>query len=166
MTGSPNKNRKPAHVPSAKQYAIKLLSYRGRSEKEMRERLVKKGFSADVVTQTVEFLRKSGFLDDTALAENLKRDAFSRKMLSRRGAKQYMLSRGIPLPVIETAIVGDERIDIENAKRIVEKKMKVLKNYAPEIIRRRLYNVLSRRGYASETIRTVLKDNFSYKEDI
>lgn len=132
----------------------------------MRERLVKKGFSADVVTQTVEFLRKSGFLDDTALAENLKRDAFSRKMLSRRGAKQYMLSRGIPLPVIETAIVGDERIDIENAKRIVEKKMKVLKNYAPEIIRRRLYNVLSRRGYASETIRTVLKDNFSYKEDI
>jgi len=132
----------------------------------MRERLVKKGFSADVVTQTVEFLRKSGFLDDTALAENLKRDAFSRKMLSQRGAKQYMLSRGIPLPVIETAIVGDERIDIENAKRIVEKKMKMLKNYAPEIIRRRLYNVLSRRGYASETIRTVLKDNFSYKEDI
>ncbi|MDQ7787081.1 MAG: regulatory protein RecX [Thermodesulfovibrionales bacterium] len=132
----------------------------------MRERLRKKGFFADIITQTVEALRKSGFLDDTALAENLKREAFSRKMLSRNGAKQYMLSRGIPLPVIDTAIVDDERTDIENAKRLVEKKMKVLKNYGPEIIRRRLYNVLSRRGYASETIRTVLKDNIFYKEDI
>ena len=132
----------------------------------MRERLGKKGFSADVVTQTIEALRKSGFLDDTALAENLKREAFSRKMLSRNGAKQYMLGRGIPLPVIETAIVENERTDIDNAKRLVGKKMKMLKNYGPEIIRRRLYNVLLRRGYASETIRTVLKDNFSYKEDI
>jgi len=132
----------------------------------MCERLRKKGFSADVVTQTVQSLRKSGFLDDTALAENLKREAFSRKMLSWRGAKQYMLSRGIPLPVIDAAIVGDEKTDIENAKRIVEKKMKTLKNYGPEIIRRRLYNVLLRRGYASETIRKVLKDNFIFKEDI
>lgn len=131
----------------------------------MHQRLTQKGFPPETAAQTIEALRISGFLDDAALAENLKREAFSRKMLSRSGARLYMLGRGVPRHIIDATLSDDEKSDLANAKRIIEKKMKSLKNHEPEIIRRRLYNVLSRKGYASVTIRAALKDNYFCKEE-
>jgi SOS response regulatory protein OraA/RecX len=46
----------------------------------------------------------------------------------------------------------------------VGKKLKSLNNYPSEIAKRRLYNLLLRRGYSSETIMKVLKD-ISNKEE-
>jgi regulatory protein len=166
LTGSPNKKSAPGHILTARQYALKLLSYRGRSEKEISDRLKRKGFRADVIAETIGSLKQSGLVDDSALAENLKREAFSTKMLSRYGAKQYLLGRGIPPDLIEILHGFDETTEIENAKRIVRKKMKTLRNYEPEIIRRRMYNVLLRKGYAAGTIRKVLHEKYSYEEEL
>jgi regulatory protein len=166
LTGSPNKKRLPGHILRARQYALKLLSYRGRSEKEINDRLKRKGFPVDAIVETIGSLKKSGLVDDVALAEYLQREAFSTKMLSRYGARQYLLGRGIPSGLIETLPGFDETTDIENAKRIVRKKMKTLRNYEPEIIKRRLYNVLLRKGYAAGTIRRVLHEKYFYEEEL
>lgn len=148
----------------ARQYAFKLLSYRGRSEKELEERLRKKGINKSVVSFTVNYLKDIGLIDDMALAETLKREAVTTKLLSQNGAKKFMLTRGISREIVDLVFSNDENEDIETARRFVDKKLKTFKNYPSETVRRRLYNLLLRRGYSFETIMAVLKDKI-FKED-
>jgi regulatory protein len=149
----------------ARTYALKLLSYRGRSEQELRERLKKKGFSPIEALAAVHDLKQSGFVDDANLAETLKWEAFTAKLLSTEGAKRYALGRGIPRDITDSAFSCDEERDKENAKRLVEKKLRVLKDYPFATIRRRLYNLLARKGYSSGLIVGLLKEKNLYKED-
>jgi regulatory protein len=148
----------------ARQYAFKLLSYRGRSEKELEERLIKKGITKTVTSSTINYLKHIGLIDDMALAETLKREAVTTKLLSQNGAKKFILNRGISREIVDLVFSNDENEDIENARRLVDKKLKTFKNYSSETVRRRLYNLLLRRGYSFETIMAVLKGK-TLKED-
>jgi len=149
----------------ARVYALKLLSYRGRSEQELRDRLKKKGFTETETIAAIRFLKRTGLVDDANLAETLKWEAFTAKLLSTEGAKRYALGRGIPRDIVETSLVFDVERDKENARRLVEKKLRVLKNYPFATMRRRLYNLLARKGYPSGLIVEVLREKNLFKED-
>jgi regulatory protein len=149
----------------ARQYALKLLSYRGRSEKELEERLIKKGISMTEASSEIEYLKHAGLIDDKSLAETLKREALTTKMLSRNGARRFLLSRGIPVNIAGMVFGENDDTDIDNATRLADKKFRILKNYPPETAKRRLYALLSRKGYSSDTIMTVFrKINFTEKD--
>jgi regulatory protein len=149
---------------SARQYALKLLSYRGRSVKELEERLREKGITESAVSSAIRYLRDIGLVNDISLAESLKREAQTVKMLSQKGAKKYLFGRGIPRDIIDSVFSNDENDDIENARRFVDRKMRVMGNFPAETVKRRLYGLLSRRGYSSETILEVLKEKKFMKE--
>jgi regulatory protein len=142
----------------AKQYALKLLSYRGRSEKELEERLIKKGITKTVASSTIKYLKHLGLIDDMALAETLKREALTTKLLSQNGARRFILNRGIPCEIVNQILSKDENTDIDNARRLIDKKLRAFKDYSSETVKRRLYNLLFRRGYSFETINKVLKE--------
>lgn len=149
----------------AKKYSYKLLGYRGRSEKELRERLGKKGFPENIISSVLEDLKQSGFLDDKALALNLKRQAVNNRMLGYKGAKLFMLKRGLSSGVIDSAIHYDEDIEFQNIKKLVEKKTKTMENYYTASEKKRLWDYLARRGYSFDTIKKALKNIKLNKED-
>jgi regulatory protein len=148
----------------ATKYALKLLGYRGRSVKELQERLRGKGIPESAVSSAIRHLKDIGLIDDMSLAESLKREAESIRMLSQRGARRYLFSRGIPRDIIEKVFSNEDNPDVENAGKLVDKKMRVLAGYPAETVKRRLFGLLSRRGYSSETILKVLKDKYFIKE--
>ena len=149
----------------ARQYAFKLLSYRGRSEKELGERLRKKGFTEPVVSSTIDYLKRVGLIDDRALAEVLKRKALTTKLLGHNGVRRFLLEKGIPRDIVDLELSHNENEDIENARILVRKKFKNLKNCSSETAKRRLYNILFRRGYSFDTINKILKDKNIMEED-
>jgi regulatory protein len=149
----------------ARQYAIKLLSYRGRSEKELEERLRKKGISEAVIHNTIRYLKDSGLVDDVSLAETLKREAFSTKMYSQYAARRFLLQRGIPHDITDAVFHNDGNDDIANARRLADKKLRTLSNYPAMTAKRRLYYLLSRRGFSPEIIRTVCNEIQFQKEE-
>lgn len=151
---------------NAKKYAFKLLSYRGRSEKELKERLVKKGISKTVASATVHHLKDLGLIDDRSLAESLKREALTIKLLGQKGAIKYLLHRGIPRDIIKRVLSNNENIDIFNARLLINKKVRTLNNYSPLQIKRKLYGFLVRRGYSIEIINKVLKEKYFHEEDL
>jgi regulatory protein len=153
-----------SHV-KAKKYAFKLLGYRGRSEKELKERLVKKGISKAVASSTVQDFKRLGLIDDKSLAETLKREALSRKYLSQKGAVRFLHHRGIPHKIIKQVLDDDELVDIYNARRLVHKKIKNIRDYSSVHVKKKLYGLLARRGYSSDTIRKVLKVKSFQEED-
>jgi len=148
----------------ARQYALRLLSYRGRSARELEERLRRKGFLGYVVSSTIRHLKHTGLIDDKALAEALKREAMTTKFLSQYGARRFMLARGISREIVDSIFSPNEKEDIKNANRLVDKKLRIIDNLPDEKIKRRLHNLLFRKGYSFETIESVLKKR-NFKED-
>ena len=120
----------------AKKYAFRLLSYRGRSEKELKERLIKKGISKAVASSTVTYLKHLGLVDDRSLAESLKREALSRKFLSQKGASLFLRHRGVPREIINEVIDDDETVDLRNARRLLRKNRRSLRNHSSLKVKR------------------------------
>ncbi len=140
----------------ALKYALRILGYRDRSVSEMRQKLAAKGFSMDVVDATLARLEEKGFVDDRKFAELLKRDAIERRNYGALGTRRYLLKKGIPSEIVDAITDGDD--DYEGAaRRLVEKKMQLMKNCSEETARRRLWGLLSRRGFSSDTIYRVMK---------
>ncbi len=105
-----------------------------------------------------------GFLNDFTLAEALKREALANRMLSQYAARKFVLSRGIPVSIVDAIFGASEQSDFESAVRLAGKKLGVLGKYPAVTARRRLYNFLLRRGYSTGTIMKVLKAT-TMKED-
>jgi regulatory protein len=146
-------------------YACRLLSYRSRSEREMRERLSMKGFCEDEINRAITHLRSVGLLDDGKLAHSLIRYAGEAKGLGLSGTKRFLLERGVPREIIdETTREIDE---VEIAMRLLYKKVRAWsKSSRPDQARlkKRLYGFFSRRGYTSETIRKAMEE-YTAEED-
>lgn len=147
---------KDSHV-KAREYALKLLSYRSRSEKEIYDRLKKKGFAGAEITCTIKFLQAAGLIKDEELVHELLKNAVEKKYLAKRGIKLFLRNRGIKKDLIDEAISGlSEDAEKEAALGLAERKLKVLKNYPPDIIKRRLWGMLERRGFSAEIIKETL----------
>ncbi len=137
-------------------YALKLLSLRGRSVRELSFRLKRKGFSEEEIERTIEYLTERGFLDDRSLAEELLSYCQEVKHLGPRGVKEFLKKRGIEQPLIEELTCSLED-DQERAFKLAERFYKLNRAKPDDKIKRRLYGYLYRRGYSYDTIREVLK---------
>lgn len=149
---------------SARRYALLLLRYRGRSEKELRDRLKKKGYQEEEIEATVAYLLDSGFLDDRALAENLKRQAMTNKLLGFEGARRFMQLRGLSKEIIGEALEYDEEDELRNIRKLIEKKQRSLSRYPEPKKTERLMGSLMRKGYSMALIRKALKNTIRDEE--
>jgi regulatory protein len=148
----------------ARSYALTLLRYRGRSEKELRDRLRRKGFSQEEIGETVGYLRAVGFLDDRALAEDLKRQAMTNKLLGYDGVRRFMQQRGLPREVIDESLGYEEETELRNMQKLIEKKQKTIEKYAEPKRTKSLIGFLMRKGYHVGLIRKALKNTLTDEE--
>jgi regulatory protein len=163
MAYSLNKKGSPPSdnpADSAKGYALRLLSIKGRSERELRERLKKKGYDTDTIETVISHVKKYNYINDRALAEELLSFYLEKKNMGRRGIKALLIKRGIPGDVINSFNL-DEIDEIEGAMRIARKRLKSYDNLAEERARSRVAGLLRRRGHSSETIKYVLDEIFT-----
>ena len=126
--------------------ASRYLAYRPRSESELRQRLLKRGFNAEVIGTVVAELAEKGLVDDTAFARFWKenRDTFSPR--SRWLLSAELRQKGITADVIEQ--VTGQADDIDSAYRAALKKARRLSLGDFQIFRRCLGDFLMRRGYS------------------
>ena len=108
--------------PDARKYAFVLLSYRSRSEKELREQLGKKGFSESHITGVLRYLKQVGYLDDHALALDLKRQAFQNKLLGHARAKKFLFDRGVPDEIADEVLEYDEEAEAQKIQKLIDSK--------------------------------------------
>ncbi len=155
MTGSAAK---------ARAYAVTLLRYRGRSEKELRDRLTKKGYEREDIEAVVLYLKEYGFLDDRALAENLKHQAMASKLLGFQGTRRFMQQRGLPRGIIDESMGYDAETELATLKKLIDKKRRTVEKYPEPKRTRSLIGLLMRRGYSLQLIRKVLDKRIASEE--
>ncbi|MBI5074141.1 MAG: RecX family transcriptional regulator [Nitrospirae bacterium] len=143
---------------NARRYALLLLRYRGRSEKELRQRLRKKGYQSEEIETAVAYLLDAGFLDDRALAENLKRQAMANKLLGFEGARRFMQLRGLPKEIIDEVLEYREDDELQNIRTLIEKKQRIFSRHPEPKRTQSLMGSLMRKGYSLALIRKALKN--------
>ena len=134
--------------------AARYLSYRPRSESELRDRLQRRGFDADSIGVVIGRLKETGVVDDIAFARFWKenRETFSPR--SQRLTKVELRQKGVAADVIDriAGVVDDDN----SAYRAALGKARSLSLSDYQGFRRRLGEYLKRRGFGYEVIhRTV-----------
>lgn len=139
----------------ARDYALLLLSYRARTEAELRRRLQQKGFSSEAIAAVLAKLAELGLLDDARFAQEFVQDRVNIGHKGRWRVRLELLRRGVCPERIEEALktVPDEK---EAARRVVEQCSRRYAGLEPAVRRRRLYGLLARRGFSPTTIEEVI----------
>jgi len=140
---------------SAYEAALHLLSYRPRSEKEMRFRLGRRGFAPEVVKEAVTRLRRLHYLDDGAFAQfwTERRDSVSPR--SRALIQSELRFKGIDADTASSTVEGLD--DEEAAYRAASKRLPAVAGLSRDLFRRRLGGFLTRRGFAYDVVRRTLE---------
>jgi len=133
---------------------LSYLSYRPRSEAEVRRRLHRHGFGADIVDETITELKERRLIDDVAFAQFWKDNRLSFSPRSRRLIKLELTQKGV---AAETAdeVIGDVDDEI-SAYEAARKKARVLATSDYGEFRHRLSDYLRRRGFSYEVISHVV----------
>jgi len=140
---------------TAYEAAINLLSYRPRSEKEIRQRLRRRSVAPEVIDETVERLRAAHYLDDAAFAQFWRESRETLSPRSGRLIRSELLFKGVD---IDTATSTVEDLDDEEAAyRAAAKRLKSLKDDDCDVFRRRLGGFLTRRGFSYDVVRRTLE---------
>ncbi|MEO0020121.1 MAG: RecX family transcriptional regulator, partial [candidate division WOR-3 bacterium] len=104
-------------------YAFLLLSYKARTEKELKERLEKKGYSPVVIARVLERLKELGLADDEKLTKDYVEERIRIGHKGKWRVKQELLKRGVAKEKVEQAL--------KDAPDETEAAMMVLEHFLP-----------------------------------
>ena len=124
--------------------ALRFISYRPRSEDEVRRRLSRR-FSTDEVERAVAYLKDRNLLDDLEFAAHWRRDRESHRPRSGRLVSYELVRMGVARDVVDEALEGyDEEANAKRAAAIASPRLAGLDEAT---FRRRLSGYLARRGF-------------------
>lgn len=134
--------------------ALTHLSATQKTEKQVRDFLVKKGYLPAVIEYVIEKLRSYNFLNDGAYAESYV--GFAAKKKGGRLIRMELRGKGIDENEIDAALdTLDEEQEIQTASAVLEKYMRN-KTCDKETLQK-AYRYLMGKGFDYEIIRTALR---------
>ena len=133
--------------------ALRLLTYRPRTEREVRDRLVRR-FSEDTVEDVVAALRAQGLLDDARFSRQWAESRSARKPRSARMIARELLAKGVDGALAEEAV--SEVDDEDAAYRACLKYSGAGSRTHDAAFQRRLLAYLQRRGFSQSVSRRAI----------
>ncbi|HEY3268797.1 MAG TPA: RecX family transcriptional regulator [Armatimonadota bacterium] len=144
-------------LTKARDRAYLLLSYRARSEREIRDRLSRAGYEEGIVQEVVEKLYALGFLDDKVFAESFIRNRAATRPEGRRALTHELRSKGVDARTVAEATAGmDAEAEREAALAAARSRVERWRGLERLEARRKAVGFLQRRGFTWDTIISVL----------
>ena len=139
----------------ALQNALKLLDYRPRTEKEVRQRLNTKGFDAQEIDKVIIRLREANLLQDQQFARMWIESRNEFHPRSQRMMRFELRNKGVSEQIIDQAL-SDGLDEEELASRAAEKYAHKLDPSNRLEFRKKLSAYLARRGFTYGTVAPVV----------
>ena len=130
--------------------ALRYMSPRPRSEAEIRARLNRHGFDADIIEQVLTKLKEQGLVDDIAFARFWRENRENFRPLSRRLMELELKQKGVDAEAIAEATAGVD--DELAAYQAAQRKARSVEGLDYSSLRKRLGAFLKRRGFGYELI--------------
>jgi regulatory protein len=140
----------------ATEAALVFLSYRPRSEKEVRDRLRRGGYEQDAIEHAIARLHEWRYLDDADFARRWVENRTAHRPRGRRLLQQELRHKGIDGEIARDAIDDADLDETGAAEALARRRLPSYAGDEPAAIRRRLGAYLARRGYGYDVIRIAL----------
>ncbi|MEE8174089.1 MAG: regulatory protein RecX, partial [Dehalococcoidia bacterium] len=127
------------------QIALHYLSYRPRSQWEVRQRLRRHGFEDEIVDGVLSKLRQQGQVDDTVFAQTWRRDREAFSPRGRRLLEFELRRRGVAAEIVDEVTSGLD--DDASAYQAAQRKLGTWAKLDYQGFRRRMVAYLQRRGF-------------------
>lgn len=141
----------------AYQKALRYLSFRPRTQKEVEEYLKRKGFDGKAIEKAIEKLKGYGFVDDRAFASSWVSSRLRNSPKGRMAMAWELRQRGVEVEIIDEVM---ESISEEQEEAVANRlAQKYYERYREVDGRERAYKVaraLARRGFDWEIIQRVI----------
>ncbi len=164
------RGRRPVRTPpgerstdleACREAALRLLERQRRTRSDLARRLRDKGYATPTLEQVLDRLAGVGLVDDVEYARAFLAGRRSRRAAGARRIEQELRARGVSAGDIEAARV---RLDAEQgamdelsaARRVVAQAARRYAGLDERVRRQRLYALLARRGFDSDTIAQAL----------
>ncbi len=140
----------------AHERALNFLSYRPRSQAEVRRNLFKKDIDESVVDQVIARLSRAGLVDDKAFAHYWVENRKKFKPRGRRALRYELRRKGVKDVIIDEVL--SEYDETPGAYQVASKRAARLARRGTDLatFRQKLYGFLKRRGFAYPVIRDTL----------
>ncbi len=143
----------------AKQKAFRYLARRDHSEKELSDKLRRKGFREPTIINLIEDLKQSQFINDGTFSRQFARNKIIQKPVGRRNLAFSLKQKGISEDILEATLdeIYTEYDEKELALCLAKQKLKTIKNQVPIKAKKRIGDLLFRRGFNWEIVEQVFE---------
>jgi len=147
----------PDDAEAARAYTVRLIKFRERSERELRDKLALKGFSPQAVEAAVAHAKRSRLVDDALFARLWVAGRIKRPLGVRR-LRWELRRKGIAPSLIEEALsVAQGSPEEEVVRDLVRRRLSRMKGVPVLKAKERLFRMLAQRGFKREVIFDVLQ---------
>ncbi|MBN1400299.1 MAG: RecX family transcriptional regulator [Anaerolineae bacterium] len=146
--------RKRDGIERAHERALHYLSYRPRSEREVRRYLQRKEFGEEAIDEVLARLKRTHLVDDLAFARSW---VENRESLRPRGP--WMLKAELRQKGLSDQIIDAVLVDLDEEASALKASEAAVRRYArlsEQVFRRRLWGYLQRRGFGYDVCRSVV----------
>ncbi len=152
----------------AKDSAFRYLGRRHHSISELKTKLIKKKYSAEIIEKALKDLISKNFLDDEQFAVEYAEERSVRKKVGVNKLKAELFRKGIDRHLTEKILAGvDQGTSYDNAFQLALKKNESLKKRVddPKKRKTKIFSYLSSRGYETDIVIKVLNAIIRVDED-
>ncbi len=145
-----------------KKIAYRYLSYKQRSEQEVKNRLQKSKISARNIEKIIKFFKEHNFINDENYAKSVINSEISKKPKGKKLLRNKLMLKGIPKGIIESSIDTyiDDAKEESNALKLLSSYIKKINKFPLEKQKLRAYRYLISRGYDYEIVTNLIQKFF------
>ena len=142
--------------------AIRIIERNYKTEKEVRNKLIEKGYNENAINNAIDFLQKYNFLNDNTYTKMYVKDKLNSQGSNK--IKYTLMKKGISKEMIEEELQNIDRDDEKKvAMELAQKKLSSIKKSENDKykISGKLYRFLTSKGYNYDIVKETVKDVMS-----
>jgi regulatory protein len=148
--------------------AVNLLTYKQRSIKELRERLLEKDWTnAEIVEEVIKKLESYGYLNDAQFAKSFAASKIRQKPVGKRVLQQKLAERKLDKETVSEAIekAFEETPEEEIIDRAIEKRLRLKGKPTEREDVKKFYDFLLRQGFSYDLVRDKMREIAKIEEE-
>lgn len=142
---------------TAKYKAIKYVERSLKTEREVKDSLIRAGYEEHIIERVIEFLKKQDFINDEKYVKAF--ISSNKRNNGRNKLKFALIRKGVSEKVIEIALncIDEEELQ-DTALELAKKRYKILLKSEGDKVKlyRKLTDYMVRRGYTWEQVKTIV----------
>jgi regulatory protein len=141
--------------------AVNLLTYKPRSIKELKMRLMEKDWTnSAIVEETIKKLESYGYLNDEQFAKDFAASKLRGKPIGKRVLKQKLAQRHLDKETVEKAIeiAFDETPEEEIIERAINKRLRLKGKPETREDTKKFYDFLLRQGFSYDLVSSKMRE--------